>query len=158
MIPTDSPPFPFPNLSLPTCQFRVDYQEEKWWIFDPLRKKNLVLTPEEWVRQHWVQFLIQEKSFPKGLFTVEKGLKYNGMQKRTDILVFDRSGEPYLLIECKAPEVEITESTLRQAMMYHQKMTSQHLIISNGLRHWVFSWSPTEKKLLQRKEIPEKPE
>lgn len=158
MNSVDHPSFPYLRLSIPAVDLKVHFQDEKWWIFDQLRKKNLVLTPEEWVRQHWIQFLIFEKSFPKGLFSVEKGLKYNGLQKRTDILVFDRMGEPYLLVECKAPDVEINEHVLRQAMTYHHKMKATNLILSNGLKHLVFSWSQIENKLVQRQEIPKKPE
>ena len=155
---SDHPPFPFPELSLPTFEFRIQFLDQKWWIFDLLRKKSLVLTPEEWVRQHWIQFLTIERSFPKGLFSIEKGLKYNGLQKRTDVLIFDRVGAPYLLIECKAPEIEINQNVLHQAMTYHQKIKSPHLILTNGIKHLVFSWSDLENRLVQRTEIPKKPE
>lgn len=154
---SDHPPFPFPKLSIPAFQPILDFKEDKWLIFDGLRKKYLVLTPEEWVRQHWIQFLIAGKSYPKGLFSIEKGLKYNQLQKRTDILIFDREGNPYLLIECKAPEINLNENVLRQAMTYHQKIQCPHLILSNGLKHLVFSWQESEQKLIQSKELPEKP-
>lgn len=157
MIPGDFPPFPFPDLTIPPFEPRLDFREDKWWIFEPLRKKFLVLTPEEWVRQHWIQFLILGKNYPKGLFSVEKGLKYNSLQKRTDVLVFDRNGSPYLLIECKAPEVKLNQQVLSQAMTYLHKIECPHLILSNGLNHLVFSWSEKEKKLLQTQDLPKSP-
>lgn len=153
----DFPPFPFPQLTIPTFEPRLDFKEDKWWIFDSLRKKFLVLTPEEWVRQHWVQFLILGKNYPKGLFSIEKGLKYNSLQKRTDVLVFDRNGLPYLLIECKAPEVKLNAQVLSQAMTYLHRIECPHLILSNGLNHLVFSWSEKENKLLQSQDLPKSP-
>jgi len=84
-------------------------KEGKIWIVDSIRKKSLVLTPEEWVRQHWINFLINHLKYPRGFNCVGKGMKYNQLQKRTDLVTLDRAGKPYLLIECKAPEVRISQ-------------------------------------------------
>ena len=90
-----------PSLNLPPIQPILQEKEGKMLIFDSLRKKYLVLSPEEWVRQHWISFLITELKFPRGLVSLEKGLKYNQLQKRTDLVIWDKSMNPYLLIECK---------------------------------------------------------
>ncbi len=119
--------------------------------------KDLVLTPEEWVRQHWIEFLITSKKYPKGLFSVERGLKYNKLQKRTDILIYDRLGEPYLLIECKAPEVSITQKTMEQAAIYHQKLKTPFLILSNGIKHISLEWNVASSSFTQNQEIPATP-
>src|SRR5690606_12003393 len=92
------------KLNLPDYQFKLKEENKKTKIFDALRKKFLVLTPEEWVRQNTVQFLIEERNFPKGLIVLEKSLKLNGLVKRADILVYSKSGNPLFMVECKAPE------------------------------------------------------
>ena len=111
-----------PELNLPVIAPQLTREGEKVFVFDVLRKKNILLTPEEWVRQHWIHFLITNKGFPKGLLTSERGLTYNGLQKRTDLLVFDRQGHPYFLIECKSPEIEINQKVLFQAIAYNQTL------------------------------------
>lgn len=105
-------------------------------IFDEIRKKFLVLTPEEWVRQHLVQFLISEKQFPRSLIKLEGGLKLNTLQKRTDIVVFSRSGESLLIVECKAPQVKITQEVFDQIARYNLVHKAEWLIVSNGLNHY----------------------
>ncbi|MBN7812169.1 type I restriction enzyme HsdR N-terminal domain-containing protein [Algoriphagus sp. H41] len=143
-----------PGLNLPQFEPVLKQAEDKLWIYDSLRKKDLVLTPEEWVRQHWINFLIQHKDYPRGLFSLEKGLKYNRLDKRTDLIVFDRSGSPYLLVECKAPQVKIDEKTLRQAMVYNQQLNCPNLVLSNGLVHVFFRYSEPEQKFVQTREAP----
>jgi hypothetical protein len=93
------------NLNFPSYTFRFKNSENKMAIFDEIRKKFVVLTPEEWVRQHVVQYLLLEKKYPKSLINVEKLVKVNGLNKRYDIVVFQPNGEIFMLIECKAPEV-----------------------------------------------------
>ena len=123
-------------------------------IFDQVRKKFLLLTPEEWVRQHWIHFLIDFQGYPKGLIALEKGLKYNLIRKRTDLVVFDRKGIPYLLIECKAPEVELDNKVLSQALAYHTTLLCPFVILSNGLNHVSMQFSQTDKKFIQIPNIP----
>ncbi|SFO42384.1 Type I restriction enzyme R protein N terminus (HSDR_N) [Algoriphagus ornithinivorans] len=146
-----------PILNLPDIQSKISEREQKFWIFDSLRKKELVLTPEEWVRQHWISYLISNLNYPKGLLTLEKGLKYNQLQKRTDLVVWNTEGKPYLLIECKAPQVPINQKTVEQACLYHHQLQTEYLILSNGLVHISLQWLYEEKKFVQLKKFPEAP-
>ncbi len=146
-----------PGLNLPHFEPLLKSAEDKLWIFDSLRKKYLVLTPEEWVRQHWVNFLVNHHNYPQGLFSLEKGLKYNRLNKRTDLIVFDRDGAPYLLVECKAPNVRIDEKTLHQAMTYNQQLNCKNLVLSNGLIHVFVGFSESENKFVQKTFLPESP-
>ncbi|NVK49275.1 MAG: type I restriction enzyme HsdR N-terminal domain-containing protein [Cyclobacteriaceae bacterium] len=147
----------FPPLNLPGFNPKLTWKEDKLLIFDSVRKKDLVLTPEEWVRQHWIHFLVEKQGFPKGLVSTEKGLIYNQLQKRTDVLIWDQEGKPYLLIECKAPKVPINQKTLEQASIYHHQLKSAYLILSNGFSHIFLQYHASEKKFSQRKEIPKPP-
>jgi type I site-specific restriction endonuclease len=124
-------------LNLPEYPFRLKQEFGVYHIFDELRKKYLVLTPEEWVRQHVVQYIIQEKGYPKSLIQLEGGLKLNSLQKRTDVVVFNTSGEKILLIECKAPSVKITQSVFDQIARYNFIHKVPLLFVSNGLQHYV---------------------
>ena len=152
--PTLSPVISLPELNLPTFEPQLLKKGDQVFIFDFLRKKHLVLTPEEWVRQHWIRFLIEHQSFPKGLLTSERGLVYNGLQKRTDLLVFDRQGLPYFLIECKGPEVEINQKVLSQAMAYNQILKCPFIALSNGNRHVFMGYVEEEGKFVQRSNLP----
>lgn len=142
-----------PTLNLPHYEPQLEEVDGILWIFDSLRKKRLVLTPEEWVRQHWINFLINHHNYPKGLFSLEKGLKYNQLNKRTDLVVFDRESNPYLLIECKAPKVKIDQKALNQIMTYNATLKSRNLILSNGLNHVYLEYSEEEKKYIQRSSL-----
>lgn len=146
-----------PQLNLPHFEPQLLEKEGKFWVFDTLRKKQLVLTPEEWVRQHWINFLITQLKFPKGLLALEKGLMYNKLLKRTDLVVWDKSGKPYLLIECKAPKIKLTQKTIEQACMYHKELKTPFLIISNGLQHICLSFDVATKKFTQVNNFPEPP-
>lgn len=124
------------NLNLPTYSFKIKSKENKLYIFDILRKKNVVLTPEEWVRQNFIQFLLQEKKYPKSLIAIEKQLKINNLIKRTDILVFAKNGLPNIIIECKAPNIKISQDTFDQIARYNLKLNANYLIVTNGLQHY----------------------
>src|SRR5690349_1542646 len=121
------------QLNLPAFEYQLKKEEGKVWIFDNLRKKYLVLTPEEWVRQHFVNYLIQERKYPRALIKLEGGLSYNTLAKRSDIVVFDREGKPWMIVECKAPDVVISDGTLRQASMYNAQLKAKYLAVTNGL-------------------------
>ena len=123
-------------LNLPSYQFKLKQTGAITQIFDAIRKKYVVLTPEEWVRQNFLQFLIQEKKFPSSLIVVEMGLKYNRLQKRADVLVYDKNGNPYLMVECKAPEVKITQDVFDQVARYNMNFKVKYLVITNGLNHF----------------------
>lgn len=146
-----------PVLNLPHFHPELLQQNDNLWIFDSLRKKRLILTPEEWVRQHWINFLIHHQNYPKGLVSLEKGLKYNQMQKRTDLIVFDRDRQPYLLIECKAPTIKIDEKTLNQIMTYNTRLNCPYLVLSNGLIHIYMEFVEDQQKYIQRYSLPESP-
>ena len=126
-------------LNFPHYPFKIKHENGNTLIFDEIRKKYLVLSPEEWVRQHIVQFIIREKSYPKSLIKLEGGLKLNTLQKRTDIVVYDNTGQKILLVECKAPSVKITQKAFDQIARYNSIHKIPLLFVSNGLEHYVCS-------------------
>lgn len=146
-----------PTLNLPHFEPQIKQVDGKLFIFDLLRKKHLILTPEEWVRQHWINFLIYHHNYPKGLFSLEKGLRYNQLTKRTDLVVFDRESKPYLLIECKAPGVKIDKTTLSQIMTYNSTLNCPNLVLSNGQTHIFIAYSEDERNFVQRDSLPKCP-
>lgn len=105
-------------------------------IYDALRQKFVALTPEEWVRQHFVNFLIANRSYPAGLMANEVGIKQNGCQRRCDTIIYDRSARPLAIVEYKAPEVEITPGVFDQIARYNMVLGVGVLMVSNGLRHY----------------------
>ena len=123
-------------LNLPPHPFKLTEQNGQLYIFDILRKKLLLLTPEEWVRQHFVQYLMQVKGYPKTLIKLEGGLKVNGMAKRSDIVVFNKMGQKALMVECKAPSVAITQKVFDQIALYNITHRIPLLAVSNGLQHY----------------------
>ena len=124
------------KLNFQLYNFRFKNNENKVSIFDEIRKKFIILTPEEWVRQHVVRFLLEEKKYPKSLINVEKVLKINGLRKRYDVVVFNSDGSIFILIECKAPEIKITQATFDQIARYNMTMNAQFLMVTNGLNHY----------------------
>ncbi len=124
------------ELNFPSYSFRFKNSENKVSIFDEIRKKFIVLTPEEWVRQNVVRFLLDEKKYPKSLINVEKVLKINDLTKRYDIVVFNNNGSIFLLIECKAPEIKIAQTTFDQIARYNLILKAQFLMLTNGLNHY----------------------
>ncbi len=125
------------KLNLPSYTFRTKQEEGVTYIFDKIRKKFLVLTPEEWVRQHFNEYLIEEHQYPRALFKCEGGLKYNKLSKRSDILIYDRDGKPFFLIECKAPKVKLDQSVFQQVSVYNQTIKAPYIAITNGLQHFI---------------------
>lgn len=122
-------------LNLPPFPFKIVEQNGKLKIFDPIRRKYLVLTPEEWVRQHFIQYLISEKGFPKGLLKLEGGIKNSQRTGRYDALFLNPSGKAVMLIECKAPTVAITKETYFQIARYNIALNVPYLAVTNGLEH-----------------------
>ncbi|WP_316805490.1 type I restriction enzyme HsdR N-terminal domain-containing protein [Pedobacter nototheniae] len=122
-------------LNLPPYPFKITQKDDTIFIFDELRKKHLVLTPEEWVRQHFIQNLIRQGKFPKTLIQIEGGLILNQLQKRSDILVYNTAGEKLMLIECKAPKVKINQSVFDQAARYNSIHQAKWIALTNGLQH-----------------------
>ncbi len=121
------------NLNLPAYNHKLKKINDKLCIWDIIRKKYIVLTPEEWVRQHFIHHLINEHQYPKGLIKLESSLNYNQLLKRTDIQVFDRSGSLFMIIECKAPYIELSSSVFAQAAQYNLVLKAQYLTICNGM-------------------------
>jgi len=124
------------KLNFPTYTFRFKNSENKVAIFDEIRKKFIILTPEEWVRQHVVSFLQHHKKYPKSYINVEKLLKINDLNKRYDIVVYQPDGTIFLLIECKAPEVPIAQHTFDQIARYNLTLKARYLMVTNGLNHY----------------------
>jgi len=135
------------NLNLPTYHFKIKKLENKHQIFDEIRRKYVNLTPEEWVRQHLVHFLIYSKEINKSMIAVERKINYLGSFKRFDILVFNKNAEAEILIECKSPSVHLTSETALQLSLYNQQFKAKHIIISNGLIH--FSWKLNDKNVYE---------
>lgn len=125
-------------------------------IFDEIRKKFVVLTPEEWVRSHVVQFLIKEKTYSKSLINVERQLKVNDIIKRYDVVVFNKDGSIFLIVECKAPSVPITQQTFDQIARYNLALNASYLMVTNGLEHYYCQMDFESQRYIFLKEIPSK--
>ncbi|HNS30782.1 MAG TPA: type I restriction enzyme HsdR N-terminal domain-containing protein, partial [Tenuifilaceae bacterium] len=124
------------ELNLPPFEALIKEKEGQSVIFDTIRRKYVALTPEEWVRQHFINFLIAYKGFPKGLMAVEQKVTINGMPQRVDIVAYNRKGKPILVVECKAPDVKLTQATIGQAARYNLQLQAGYLIITNGKKHF----------------------
>ena len=124
------------NLNFPPYSFRLKNSENNTHIFDVIRKKFVVLQPEEWVRQHCIQYLLQEKNYPISLINVEKVVLINGLKKRYDIVVFNPDGSITLVVECKAPKVNISQSSFDQIARYNLTLKAPYLMVTNGLNHY----------------------
>jgi len=125
------------KLNLPPCEFRMRYRETKPYIFDAVRKRFVLLTSEEWVRQHFIRYLIVEKKYPESLMAVEKQISLNGKLFRFDLLVYRKNGQPLLIAEFKAPDVKITQDTFDQVVRYNMALKVERVVVSNGLQHYV---------------------
>src|ERR1700710_2554687 len=123
-------------LQLPPYPFKITEHNGQLTLFDDIRKKHIVLTPEEWVRQHFVQYLINQKGYPKTLIKLEGGLKLHGMARRTDIVVFNPLAQRILMIECKPPSVKIDQKVFDQVARYNMVHKVKLLAVSNGLKHY----------------------
>jgi len=124
------------ELNLPSFDARLKRDGEKIRIFDTIRKKYVACTPEEWVRQHFIHYLISEKKTPTGLIVLEKQIVYNTMTRRPDILVYDRQSKPVLIVECKAPDVSISQDTFDQIARYNSVIKAPYLVVTNGMKHY----------------------
>ncbi|TKB98705.1 type I restriction enzyme HsdR N-terminal domain-containing protein [Pedobacter cryophilus] len=141
-------------LNLPPYPFKLTQQNEVTYIFDELRKKRLVLTPEEWVRQHFIQFLILQKKYPKTLIKLEGGLKLNQLQKRTDILIFNQLGKADVLVECKATNVKIDQKVFDQIARYNMIHQVHYLVVTNGLQHYYCKMDYEQQSYSFMEELP----
>lgn len=141
-------------LNLPTYSFKIKCLDEKDYIFDIIRRDYFLLTPEEWVRQNFIQYLIHEKNYPVSLIRVEMFFKVNRLSKRGDIVLFDRKGEPLVLVECKSKKVNITQKTFDQIARYNIKFRVNYLIVTNGLKHYCCKMDYSNHSYTFMKEIP----
>jgi len=123
-------------LNLPPHPFQLQVEDDQVYIFDELRKRHLLVTPEEWVRQHWIQHLINQMGYPKALIQSEGGLTLNTLKKRTDLVVFNNVGERMLIAEFKAPSVKVSQNVFDQIARYNMIHRVPFLLVSNGLSHY----------------------
>ncbi len=124
------------ELNLPPYPCKIKRDKDKTFIFDDLRRRYVALTPEEWVRQHFVAYLIGQKGFPRGLIGNEISLVLNKCNRRCDTIVYDRTGNPLCIAEYKAPHIEITQKTFDQIVRYNFVLQVKYLFVSNGLSHY----------------------
>lgn len=143
------------QLNFPAYSFRFKNNENKVAIFDEIRKKFVILTPEEWVRQHVVRFLLDEKKYPKSYINVEKLLKINDLKKRYDIVVFNPDGSIFILVECKAPEIRISQNTFDQIARYNITLKAEFLMVTNGHNHYFCQMDFENEKYEFLNELPE---
>ena len=143
------------NLNFPKYNFRFKSNENKTLIFDIIRKKFVILTPEEWVRQHTLHFLITEKKYPVSYINVEKQLLLNDTVKRYDIVTFKNDGDVEIIIECKAPSIPINQVTFDQIARYNLALNSNLLMVTNGLTHYFCKMDVKNKKYLFLRDLPE---
>jgi len=129
------------NLVFPAYSHKVKKNEGKLYIFEEISKKYRLLTPEEWVRQHCLHYLINDLKYPASLFQIEGGMKVDKLNRRTDIRIYTSTGEVFMLIECKAPHVELNLETLQQISQYQKIQQAQYLVITNGLHYHIFNKS-----------------
>lgn len=125
-----------PRLNFPVSNFRLKEAGDKLMIFDEARRRYVVLTPEEWVRQNCLHYLRSQKHYPISLLAVEKGIKINNQLLRYDLVAYSKKGQPVLLVECKAPDVKISQSTFDQIAVYNLKLKVPYLMLTNGLQHF----------------------
>lgn len=142
------------KLNLPEYNFRTKTEDGKTLIFDLIRKKFVVLTPEEWVRQNFIQYLKTEKKYPETLMAVEKQIMLNQTQRRFDLLIYSRNGQPYLIAEFKAPGVKITQETFDQVVRYNMALRVERVVVSNGLQHFACEIDYTKNSFSYLPEIP----
>ena len=142
------------KLNFPKYNFRFKNNENKTLIFDIIRKKFLILTPEEWVRQHTLHFLITEKKYPVSYINVEKQLLLNDSVKRYDIVIFKNDGDVEIIIECKAPSIAINQVTFDQIARYNLALNSNLLMVTNGLTHYFCKMDIKNKRYLFLRDLP----
>ena len=143
------------KLNFSPYEVRTKTEGKRTLIFDGIRKKYVALTPEEWVRQHLIHYLATEKTYPVALISVETPLKYARVNKRSDVLVNDRNGQPLMLIECKAPDVAITQKVFEQIAVYNLSIQAPCLMVTNGLQHYCMVMATDTSPARFLGEVPE---
>jgi len=143
------------ELNLPPYDKKITMKDDKAFILDVIRRQYVALTPEEWVRQHFVHFLIEHKGYPQSLMGNEVQLKLNGMSRRCDTVVYDRALRPRVIIEYKAPSVSITQKVFEQICRYNIVLQVDYLIVSNGLAHYCCKVDYANRSYTFVEDIPE---
>lgn len=140
------------NISYPEPAFQIKKQGNNECIFDGWRKKWVVLTPEEWVRQNFINYLVTQKKYPSALIAVEKEIQLGELKKRFDILVYGKNHQPWMMVECKSMDVTLDDKALQQLLLYHISLPVRFLVITNGT--YCFAWYKDEGKLHEINELP----
>lgn len=138
---------------MPAFEYKVKKEEGTLFIYDVIRKKYVVLTPEEWVRQHFIHYLIGHKNYPASLIAVEKEIRVCGLKRRFDLVCYDRHADPWLIVECKAASVKLGQEVFEQAFGYNLCMAAPYVAITNGLEHYCGTLGENREFTLLR-EIP----
>ena len=142
-------------LNLPDYSFKIKSEGQRKYIFDNIRKRYVVLTPEEWVRQNIIAWMVNDRKYPASLIAVELSLRINQMEKRADVVLFGHHGRPVMIIECKSPKVRILQKVFDQAALYNLDMQVEYLVVSNGLVHYCARLNHMEKTWEFLEDIPE---
>jgi type I site-specific restriction endonuclease len=143
-----------PKLNLPNVVLKTKLVEATTQVFDVVRKKYFKLTAEEWVRQHFIHYLNKDKNYPFGLMGVEQMIKYNNLKTRADIVLYNIDGMPNMIVECKAPNMNITQDTFDQIARYNFKLRVKYLVVTNGLQHFCCEMDYKKNQILFLKGIP----
>lgn len=143
------------RLNLPSFNFIIKEENDIFYIFDEIRKKYIILTPEEWVRQNFLKFLITYKNYPSGLISIEKNINVNGLNKRYDTLVYNRYGKPKMVIEFKSPKVNLNQKMLEQVLTYNYDLRVEYIVLTNGLKHFCLNYNLSTGTISYLSEIPE---
>ena len=143
------------ELNIPAQKIEVKNINSKNYVFDVTRKKHLILTPEEWVRQNLISYFINNLEYPKGLIKTESSLKYNNLKKRSDILIYNKDMSHFMIVECKSFKIKINKSHLNQSALYNKIYRSKYIMISNGLDHIVCEYDWNNKSFKFKDSIPE---
>ena len=146
------------SLNLPPFNVRLSKKYGKTYIYDPLRRKDVALTPEEWVRQHFINFLVTEKSYPPELIANEVCIKMNSTSKRCDTVIYDNFLKPLVIVEYKSPDIEITGDVFEQISRYNSVLKVPYLIVSNGLTHYCCNMDYQTMKCGFMEDIPSYPD
>ena len=140
------------KLNLPLFEFKIKKENNNTIIFDKIRKKWIILTPEEWVRQNFISYIL-DKNYPKSLINCEKVFYINKVSKRYDIVVYNSSGDVEILVECKSYDINLIKEHFDQVMRYNLELKSKYVIVTNGLRHFYFEFDESEKIYKQKKDL-----
>ncbi len=144
-----------PELNLPETRLSINKSGSRLMVFDRFRNKQLVLTPEEWVRQNFLVYLVDYLNYPAGLLSIERSLKISGRNKRFDAVFYNKAGYPVLILEFKAPDVKITQAAFNQAAVYNSVLNVNFMIVTNGIEHYIAKINQYNGKAVFLDSIPD---